>query len=210
MNDVSESGLQIISGEIIQFSASIAQGDVENSNTGRMYPFVMIRSDGGEVIKINNLIADAHIEQHLVIGKKVRFYLKQMRHLTNFKTMNWGLAAVSDNGTGILDLPARVIRGFYAQAIFLGLVGGAVASFLLTTVIGGVFYYAGITIGTITGLYFLENLVFVGGFLGLMSGPALLIYLLRNAGKFAEIRKAAERLRKKLGNDYRGVAVKNI
>lgn len=128
MNDVSEPGVQIISGEIIQLSTRIAQGDVENSNTGRMYPFVMIRSDGGEIIKINNLIADTHIGQRLVIGKKVRFYLKKMRHLVNFKMMNWALAAVSDNGTGIRDLPARVIRGFYAQAIFLGLVGGSVHS----------------------------------------------------------------------------------
>lgn len=210
MKDVSGQGVTTVTGEIIEISASIHQSDTDNSNTGAMYPFIMLRTADGEVTKINNLIVDAHIQQHLSIGKNVTFYLKRMRHLVNFKMMNWALAAVSDSGTGILDLPARVIRGFYVQAIVLGLIVGAVASFALTTVIGGIFYYIGITLGSITGLYFLEYLTFVGGFIGLMSGPALLIYMLRNAGKFSQIRKAAERLRKKLSNNYRGVAVKNI
>lgn len=61
-----------------------------------------------------------------------------------------------------------------------------------------------------TGLYFLEYLVFVGGLIGFLSGPALLIYLLRSAGRFADIRAAAERLRKTLTDDYRGVTVRNI
>jgi len=210
MNNVSGPGVTTVTGEIIQMSASIHQSDADNSNTGALYPFIMLKTADGEVVKINNLIVDAHIQQHLFIGKNVTFYLKKMRHLVNFKMMNWALAAVSDSGTGVLDVPARVITGFYVQAIILGLIVGAVASFFLTTVIGGIFYYIGITLGSITGLYFLEYLTFVGGFIGLMSGPALLFYMLRNAGKFAQLRKAAERLRKKLDNNYRGVAVKNI
>ncbi|MCV9910386.1 hypothetical protein OIV19_22640 [Brucella sp. HL-2] len=205
-----EDGITIISGEIVQISASISQGDVENSNTSRMYPFIMIKSDDGEVIKINNLIADAHIEQHLFLGKKVTFYLKQVRHLTNFKTMNCAVAATSDAGTGIMDLPAQVVRALYIQAIIVGLLVGAIASFLLTTVIGGIFHYVGSALAMITGLYFLEGLVFVGGLIGFLSGPALLIYLLRSAGRFADIRKTAERLRGKLTDSYRGTAVRNI
>ena len=205
-----QDGLKIVSGEIVQISASISQGDAANSNTNTLYPFIIIKSDNGEVIKINNLIADAHIEQHLFIGKHVTFYLKQVRHLINLKTMNCAVAATSDAGTGILDLPARLITALYIQAIGMGLLVGTVASFLLTTVIGGIFYYVGSTLGLMTGLYFLEYLVFVGGLIGFLSGPALLIYLLRSAGRFADIRAAAERLRKTLTDDYRGVTVRNI
>lgn len=210
MNNLSDEGVKIVSGESIQISASISQSDAENSYTSRMYPFITIKSDGGEVIKINNVVADAHIEQHLSIGKFVTFYLKQVRHITNFKMMNCAVAATSDLGTGILDFPARVVRAFYMQVLFFGLILGAIVSYLLTTIIGGVFHYVGSTIGYMTGLYFLENLVFLGGFLGLMSGPALFIYLLRSAGKFAEIRKTAERLRGKLTDNYRGAIVRNI
>ena len=203
-------GLRIVSGEIVQISASISQSDAANSNTSRMYPFIMIKSDESEVIKINNVVADAHIEQHLFIGKQVTFYLKQMRHMTNLKTMNCVVAATSDAGTGIMDVPARLIRALYIQAIFIGLIVGTIASFLLTSVIGGVFHYVGSALAMITGLYFLQGLVFVGGMIGFLSGPALFIYLLRSAGRFADIRKTAERLRKKLSNDYRGATVRNI
>ena len=210
MTDASELGIKVVSGEIIQISASVHQSDVDNSNTNAMYPFIMLKTEDGEVLKINNLVVDAHIEQHVLLGKKVTFYLKQMRHLINFKIMNCAVAAISDSGTGILDIPARVIRGFYVQAIVVGVIMGAVASFLLTTVIGGIFFYVGRTLGSITGIYSLEYLTFVGGFLGLISGPALLIYLFRNAGKFAEIRRVAERLRHKLDHSFQGVVVKNI
>jgi hypothetical protein len=205
-----QDGLKIVSGEIVQISASISQGDAANSNTNTLYPFIMIKSENGDVIKINNLIADAHIEQHLFLGKKVTFYLKQMRHMTNLKMMNCAIAAISDAGTGILDLPARLITALYVQAIGMGLLVGTIASFLLTTVIGGIFYYVGSTVGLITGLPFLDRLAFVGGLIGFLSGPALLIYLIRSAGRFADLRKTAERLRKKLTDDYRGVAVRNI
>lgn len=146
-----EDGIRIVSGEIVEISASIGQGDVENSNTNRMYPFVMIKSDNGEVTKVNNLVADAHIMQHLFIGKQVTFYLKQVRNLTNFKLMNCAVAATSDAGTGIIDFPARVVAAFYMQAVFVGLILGAIASFLLTTVLGGIFYYVGSTVGMMTG-----------------------------------------------------------
>ncbi len=203
-------GLKIVSGEIIEISASMHESDVNNSNTNAMYPFIMLKTANGEILKINNLVVDAHIQQHLFVGKTVTLYLKQMRHLINLKTMNCAVAAVSNSGTGIMDVPARVIRGFYVQAIVVGLIMGAVASFLLTTVIGGIFYYVGSTLGLMTGLYFLDRLVFVGGLIGFLSGPALLIYLLRSAGRFADIRKTAERLRRKLTDSYHGTAVHNI
>lgn len=199
-----------MSGEIVQISASISQGDAANSNTNTLYPFIMIKSENGDVIKINNLIADAHIEQHLFLGKKVTFYLKQMRHMTNLKMMNCAIGATSDAGTGILDLPARLITALYVQAIGMGLLVGTIASFLLTTVIGGIFFYVGSALSLMTGLPFLDRLAFVGGLIGFLSGPALLVYLIRSAGRFADIRKTAERLRKKLNDDYRGVAVRNI
>lgn len=210
MRKTTDDDVKIIKGEIVQISASMSQTDVTHSNISTMYPFITIKTHDGEIIKINNLIVDAHIEQHLFIGKNVTFYLKQVRHLTNLKLMNCAVAATSDAGTGILDLPARLITALYIQALFVGLIVGAVASFVLTTVIGGIFYYVGRTLGSLTGLYFLEYLTFVGGFLGLISGPALLIHLLRSAGRFADIRKTAERLRRKLADDYHGTTVRNI
>ncbi len=155
-------------------------------------------------------MVDAHIEQHMFIGKPVTFYLKQVRHLTSFKLMNCAVAAISDSGTGIMDIPARLITALYVQAIIVGLILGTIASFLLTTALGGIFFYVGSTVGMMTGLYFLDRLMFVGALIGFLSGPALFIYLLRAAGRFADIRKTAERLRRKLTDNYRGATVRNI
>ncbi|MGU3401321.1 hypothetical protein ACLBWS_16520 [Brucellaceae bacterium D45D] len=203
-------GLEIVSGKIVQLSTSIAQSDVSNSNIGAMYPFIMMKTANGEVLKINNLVADAHIQQHLTIGRDITLYLKQARHLTNFKKLNFAVAATSSAGTGILDLPARAISGLYSMSVVIGLVGGAIVSFFMTTMIGGIFYYIGDTLAFVTGIYGLENLVFLGAFIGFLCGPVFLIYLLRACGRFAAIRTAAERLRLQLTDSYQGATVRNI
>ncbi len=210
MSSTSEEGVEVVSGEIVQISASMVQSDVENSNIGKMYPFIMINTGNGEVLKINNIVVDAHIEQHLNIGKSVTLYLKQVRHLTNFKKMNFAVAVTSDIGAGIMDLPSRVVRGMYSVSIFLGVIGGAIVSFVMIPVVGWTFNFIANILIFITGLYFLQSLMFVGAFIGFLCGPALLIYLLRSAGRFAKIRSTAERLRKKLNDNYCGMTVRNI
>lgn len=111
--------------------------------------------------------------------------------------MNFALAAKSENGVGILDLPLRLIIGQF----FLSLIGGAFAGAFLA-------FFASIPLVGLFGDF--------GKLLTFMVAISVPVYFLCQAVRFARIRETAHRLRKKLlgtngsGDAYRGVAVKNI
>ncbi|MFD1792700.1 hypothetical protein ACFSE0_13845 [Ochrobactrum teleogrylli] len=194
---LSEPGVTAVSGEIVQISASISQLDVSNQNVNRLYPFIMLKTGNGDVIRINDLVADVHIDQHVGVGLNSTFYLIKIRHMTKFKQINLALAAVSENGTGIIDLPQRLITSLFVMNIFIGCVSIFFCVGLLGPELAYFFGFPAIVLGALIGFGFFAH-------------------LLRSAMSFARARTKAERLRKKLigaANDrdaYRGMAVKNI
>lgn len=197
MNEISEPGVKVVSGEIIQKSASLRQSDVNNSNMNAMYPFIMLKTSDGEVLKINNVVVDAHIEQHLSIDKTVTLYIMQIRHMINFKKMNFALAARSNDGIGVVDLPLRLIVNQFFLSVFVGALAGAFVGFFAAMPLVGLFGFFGLFLTALVALSF----------------P---IYFFWWATKFAGARNASLRLHNKLlggdgsGNTYRGIAVKSI
>ncbi|WP_421522176.1 hypothetical protein [Ochrobactrum quorumnocens] len=197
MSEIMEPGLIVVSGEVVEKSASLTQGDVHNSNTNSMYSFILLRTDTGDVVRINNLVTDTHTDQQIVVGLKTTLYLKPIRHMTNFKKMNFALAARSDNGVGVIDLPLRLIVNLFIQSIVGGALAGAFVGFFASMPLIGIFGAFGLFLTAIVAI-------------------SIPIYFLWSATKFAGARSASLRLRNKLhggdgsGDTYHGVAVKNI
>lgn len=197
MKEVIETGVTVVSGEVIEKSASLTQGSASNSNTNSMYPFILLKTDEGEVVRINNLVTDTHTDQQIMVGLKTTVYLKPIRHMTNFKKMNLALAAKSEKGVGVIDLPFRLIANLFIQSLVGGALLGAFVGFFAAMPLVGVFGAFGIFLAAIVAI----------------SVPA---HFLWSAAKFAGARNTSLRLRNRLlgldgsGDTYRGVAVKNI
>ncbi|MFS2325026.1 hypothetical protein U2P60_06355 [Brucella sp. H1_1004] len=197
MSEIIETGVTVLSGEVIEKSASVAQGDVSNSNTNSMYPFILLKTEKGEVVRINNLVTDTHTDQQITIGLKTTLYLKSIRHMTNFKKMNFAIAANSEKGVGIIDLPLRLIINVFIQSLVGGALAGTFVGFFASMPLIGIFGGFGLFLTAIVAI----------------SVP---IYFLWSATQFAGARNASLRLRNKLlgldgsGDTYQGVAVKNV
>lgn len=197
MSEIIETGVIVVSGEVIEKSASMTQGDVHNSSTNSMYPFILLKTERGEVVRINNLVTDTHTDQQIGAGLKTTLYLKQIRHMTNFKKMNLALAARSDNGVGVIDLPLRLIVNMFIQSIVGGALAGAFVGFFASMPLIGIFGSFGLILTAIVAI----------------SVP---MYFLWSATKFAGARSASLRLRNILhggdgsGDTYHGFTVKNI
>lgn len=197
MSEIFEPSVTVVSGEVIEKSASLTQGSASNSNTNSMYPFILLKTDTGEVVRINNLVTDTHTDQQITVGLKTTLYLKPIRHMTNFKKMNFALAAKSENGVGVIDLPFRLIANLFIQNIVGGALAGAFVGFFASMPLIGLFGAFGLFLTAIVAI----------------SVP---VYFLWSATQFSGARNTSLRLRNKLlgldgsGDTYRGVAVKNI
>ncbi|MEN5248125.1 hypothetical protein [Brucella pseudintermedia] len=197
MDEISEPSVTVVSGMVIEKSASIHSVNESQNNIGTLYPFLLLQTDQGEIIRINNLVADVYTDQQIAMGLKSTLYLTQIRHITNFKNMNIVLAAKSANGTGVLELPLRHVMSLYYMSIIIGIILGAAATFFASMPLIGLFDAVGIPLAFLVGL-------------------CVPIYFLWCSGKIAKARRVSLRLREKLlggdgsGDTYHGVAVKNI
>lgn len=73
MSDISENGVTVVTGEIVEKSASLCKTDERNQNIGTLYPFIIVKTDEGEIIRINNLVADVHCDRQITLALEPRF-----------------------------------------------------------------------------------------------------------------------------------------
>lgn len=197
MRSASLNGVNVVTGTVLEKSANMHTVDNRNTNIGTLYMFIVLETDDGEIIRVNNLVADAHSDQHLNLGTRTTLYLKPIRHMSNFKKINLALAAVSENGVGITDLPLSLIMAQFFLALFGGIIVGGFFGFL-----------AAALLSTFLGKF--------GAFLGILLAVFIPAYCLYGACKFASARNMAGQLRRQLlgvngsGDTYRGVVVKNV
>ena len=101
-----------------------------DKNLSKRYPFVMIKTDDGELIKINNLLVDAHVDQVIRPGQHAKFHVRTARIL--LKKVNFLLATESDIGIGVLKFPISLLFGQLYLAIFAGLLlSGFIGAFFV-------------------------------------------------------------------------------
>lgn len=197
MSEILEPDVTVVSGEVIEKSASIQKASESQNNIGTFYAFVIIQTGQGEIVRVNNIIADSHTDQQIAVGLRTTLYLTKIRHMTNFKNMNLVLAAKSVNGIGVTEIPLRLIMSLYYMSIFVGIFLGAFVGFFASIPLIGLFGAFGIPLAGLVAL-------------------CVPIYLIWCSSRFAKARKTSLRLRKQLlgnngsGDVYRGLAVKNI
>src|SRR5690606_29928068 len=100
MSDETEPGLTVISGEVLEMSPS----DARNQKT-RRYPFILLKTEQGEVVRIHNLLTDTHTDQQIAVGLKTTLHLLPVKWpFGNPKNINMAIGAQSANGTGIAEI----------------------------------------------------------------------------------------------------------
>jgi hypothetical protein len=129
---MSNATIKEIVGTVMEVSSAQLGTD---KNLSKRYPFVMIRTDDGELIKVNNLLVDAHVDQVIRPGQHAKFYVRTARIM--MKKANFLLATESDIGIGVMKFPVSLLLG----QLYLAVLGGLLLSAFIGALLVGPFLY---------------------------------------------------------------------
>jgi len=122
--------IKAITGTVREVSSAQVAGE------SRKYSFVLFETDGGEMVKVNNLVTDAEVDQVVRPGQHDVYHVRTYRGLRG--KFNLLMATETDIGPGFMKLTvAAMIGNFY-----MSVVGGLIYSLIFGGLLFGPAVYA--------------------------------------------------------------------